>query len=96
MDEPEFKARMLRAQKLDSVYGIGYQRGLRCLYYGEKLGAAAEHETWLNMGLQGDLRLELGRGYRDGFAGRAPQPKAPQPDRTAEPPPGQNPHSQSI
>lgn len=95
MDGPEFKALMLRAQQLDSVYGTGYQRGLRRLYYGEKLGTAAEHETWLNMGLQGDTRLELGRGYRDGFAGRRPQPRRPRPGRP-QLSPEQKPSSRSI
>jgi hypothetical protein len=90
MDETEFHALMLRAQQLDSVYGTGYQRGLRCRYYGEKLGAAAEHEAWLRMGLLGDPRLELGRGYRDGFAGRPLQPKAPRPG-LPDPPSGRPP-----
>lgn len=35
------------------------------------------------LGLNGDLRIEEGRGYRDGFAGREPEPltgRPPVPD----------------
>jgi len=37
----------------------------------------AEHSRWSRMGLDGDHRAEMGRGYLDGLAGSDPVPNAP-------------------
>ena len=50
-------------------YFHGYQRGLRRLYHGARFGTAEEHARWSALGTGDDPRVELGRGYRDGFAG---------------------------
>lgn len=83
MDEGQFKALMGRARILSSDYGAGYQTGLRRHYHGNAFGTPAEHKRRLGMGLNGDPRVEEGRGYRDGFAGRDPAPligRPPLPD----------------
>lgn len=74
MDESLFRARMRRAKGLSSDYGVGYQRGLHRLHFGEGYGEPGQHEKWMALGLAGDSREELGRGYRDGFAGEEPNP----------------------
>ena len=72
MDESRFKSLMLHARMLDSEYGTGYQRGLRRHYHGDKFGTPEEHAALLQV--QADKsRQELGRGYRDGFAGKEPE-----------------------
>lgn len=73
MDENRFRCLAQRARMLDSDYGAGYMRGLRRRFHGEKFGTIEEHEKWKNLGRNGDPRLELGRGYRDGLAGREPE-----------------------
>jgi hypothetical protein len=83
MDEARFQTLARRAKLLTSDYGSGYMRGLRRHYYGEKFGTPEEHKTWMSLGRNGDPRVELGRGYRDGLAGRGPEPligRPPLPD----------------
>lgn len=74
MDETRFKTLARRARLLTSDYGSGYMRGLRRHYHDDKFGTNDEHQKWLSLGRKGDLRAELGRGYRDGLAGRDPEP----------------------
>lgn len=74
MDEARFQALARRARLLESDYGAGYLRGLRRAYHGERFGTADEHALWSRMGLDGDHRVELGRGYRDGLSGSDPAP----------------------
>lgn len=73
MDEHEFVRRMNQARVMGGDYAAGYQRGLRRLYHGEGFGAPEEHRQWMALGRAGDTREDLGRGYRDGFTGRAPK-----------------------
>lgn len=73
MDEATFKARMSRARLLRNDYGAGYQAGLRRHYHGETFGTPEDHDRWMGVGRDGDPRIELGRGYRDGFSGIEPQ-----------------------
>src|SRR3989339_1660606 len=82
MDASIFKNWMLRAGTLkdvslepdDSDFWVGYMRGLRRLYHGEKYGTDAEHELWF--GIDPDepdmTRRARGEGYRAGFAGIDP------------------------
>jgi hypothetical protein len=68
VDEQTFKALMFEAEALTAGdYLKGYQRGLRRHYHGDDSGTDTDHRHWLN--LAGD-RDDLGRGYRDGLAGR--------------------------
>lgn len=79
MTESEFKrnnhaAGTLRHTGSDPVrfdYLLGYQRGLRRHYHGEKFGTAEEHELWLSLSEEQDdkVRQARGRGYRAGLAG---------------------------
>lgn len=72
MNEHEFQ-RLMRLGKLaGGDYSAGYLRGLRRHYHGEKFGTVEEHEKWSGLGLDGDHRIELGTGYRDGVAGLPP------------------------
>lgn len=80
MDEREFMRLLNRARLLGGDYAAGYQRGLRRHYHGERYGTDEEHEKFMRLGLDGDYREELGRGYRDGFAGKAPEPKIGRPE----------------
>jgi len=73
MDEQTFRSYMGRAQIIGGEYATGYQRGLRRHYHGERFGTDAEHEQWMALGVGDDNRLDRGRGYRDGFAGREPK-----------------------
>lgn len=57
-----------------------HQRGLRRHYHGERYGTDEEHEQFMRMGIDGDYREEMGRGYRDGFEGKAPAPKIGRPE----------------
>ena len=84
MNEREFKSLMNRARLLGGDYAAGYQRGLRRHYHGEAFGSAEEHEKFMGFGLNGDYREEMGRGYRDGFAGKAPEPKIGRPELPPE------------
>jgi hypothetical protein len=61
----EFLAEV-RALPVDSDYRAGYERGLRRHYYGEGYGHASDHELLLRR------RDAVGRGYRDGVDGKAP------------------------
>ena len=72
MDEEQFRSLMAMAKSLQSVdsdcseYWIGFQRGLRRLYHGEKFGTDDEHQKFYNC-RQGDYRRTLQAGYRAGF-----------------------------
>lgn len=79
MDERTFQSMMLRARTLAHLdaehtdYWTGYQRGLRRHYHGERFGTDEEHAQWMAMADAPDrTQADRGRGYRDGFAGRAP------------------------
>ncbi len=83
MNEARFQTLARRAKLLTSDYGSGYMRGLRRHYHGKQFGTSEEHRQWLSFGRGGDPRVELGRGYRDGLAGREPAPlmgRPPLPD----------------
>ena len=87
MDEGKFKALLGRARILSSDYGAGYQTGLRRHYHGKQFGNPQELAALAKAGLNGDPRVELGRGYRDGLAGREPEPlmgRPPLPDGKAK------------
>lgn len=62
------QARMM----IGGEYAAGYERGLRRRFFAEREGSQAEHCLWMSLGLGFDYRTELGRGYRDGYAGRPP------------------------
>lgn len=79
MNESEFKALARHARRLSGDYATGYQRGLRRHYHGEAFGTEELHALWSRMGLDGDYREELGRGYRDGCDGKIPEPKLGRP-----------------
>lgn len=87
MTEEQFKSLALYAKRLGGDYATGYLRGLRRHYHGEKFGTSEEHEIF--MSLDGS-RAEIGRGYRDAFAGNLPapqgQPIAPLPPKVGRPP----------
>ncbi len=73
MNESQFNTYMQRALLLiEGDYSAGYQRGLRRHYHGEAFGTATEHDKFMRLGLDGDYRTEMGRGYRDGFSGKPP------------------------
>jgi hypothetical protein len=71
MNEEEFITLQNRAKLLpDGDYQTGYRRGIRRKYHGESFGTPDEHAEWMTFGCNGDMkRTELGRGYRDGYAG---------------------------
>ncbi len=77
MDQKTFVSYMYQARSISTLnsqdYYSGYMRGLRRRYHGEKFGTIEEHERFMRLGQNGDTRIELGRGYRDGFAGKTPQ-----------------------
>ena len=89
MNEATFQTLARRAKLLAGDYGAGYQRGLRRAHHGEAFGTAEEHAVWSQLGLDGDPREELGRGYRDGLAGVDPSPRIGRPpvppEQRAEP-----------
>lgn len=75
MTEQKFKSEMRRAeimrQESDpdrAEYWVGYIRGLRRAYHGDKFGTEDEHKAWFNA-LNGDheYQKQRGRGYRDGL-----------------------------
>lgn len=72
MNERDFRDLMARVKLIGGDYAAGYQRGLRRLYHGEVFGTDEDHAKWMSLGLNGDLREELGRGYRDGYEGMEP------------------------
>jgi hypothetical protein len=75
MDEGWFRTLTRRAQLTgDRDYAMGYLRGWRRHHHGENVDSPGEHARWMSFGLDGDPRVDLGRGYRDGVAGREPAP----------------------
>ena len=79
MTDAEFQTLARRAKMLTGDYGAGYMRGLRRAHHGASFGTADEHALWSRLGLDGDIRAELGRGYRDGLAGIDPTPRIGRP-----------------
>ena len=77
MEERKFKSYLNRARIIGGDYAAGYQRGLMRLHYGKQYGEEGEHELRMRLGLDGDPRTEEGSGYRDGFAGKAPEGLGP-------------------
>jgi hypothetical protein len=55
----------------DQEYWLGYQRGMRRHYHGEKSGTAEEHTLWMSLtdDRLDQVRRYRGLGYRAGFAG---------------------------
>jgi hypothetical protein len=68
MDESQFRKLARRAKALKSEYGRGYFLGINRHFYGEKFGDEGVHETLMTKD------SDSGRGYRDGFSGREPEP----------------------
>ena len=77
MTEQKFKSEMRRAKMMQelnddpmmSEYWVGYQRGLRRAYHGEKFGTDEEHASWTAaINSRDESRKQRGRGYRDGLA----------------------------
>lgn len=79
MTESEFKALACHARRLSGDYATGYQRGLRRHFHGVAFGLEEQHALWSRMGLDGDPREEMGRGYRDGIEGKPPEPRLGRP-----------------
>jgi hypothetical protein len=79
MNEATFQMLARRAKLLTGDYGAGYLRGLRRAHHGAHFGTADEHALWSRLGLNGDIRDELGRGYRDGLAGANAAPRIGRP-----------------
>lgn len=73
MNQTKFNAFIKAAESINSDYASGYRRGLNRFKHGDNFGTEQEHETWQALGLNGDPRAELGEGYRDGVAGKAPR-----------------------
>ena len=73
MNQQQFTRLMTQARAVPGDYSTGYQRGLRRHFHGEQFGTDEEHKLWSSMGLHGDHRHELGRGYRDGITGVSPR-----------------------
>lgn len=78
MTEQEYKHNLAGADDLRSVsdylaegYWLGYARGMRRHYYGEKFGSADEHAVWLTLAdeTHDDRRRFRGIGYRVGLDG---------------------------
>ena len=73
MDLKRYRTLTRRSRYASSrEYAMGYLRGLRRHYHGENFGTPDEHALWMSLGLDGDPRVDLGCGYRDGVAGREP------------------------
>lgn len=90
MDEGTFSTYRRHAKLLAGDYGAGYLRGLNRHFHGELYGTAKDHAIWMRLGLKGDdSRAERGRGYRDGFAGKPPEPLRGRP-------PGEPDHVKSV
>ena len=73
MKEGQFKAYLLAADALGGDYADGYRRGLRRFRHGEQFSSEEEHRRWSAAGLDGDGRIDLGDGYREGAAGKPPR-----------------------
>ena len=81
VSENQFKNEMRRAEAarknesdpLRDGYWMGYIRGLRRNYHGEKFGTEAEHKKWMALADDSadESRRQRGLGYRAGleFAG---------------------------
>lgn len=67
MDNQKFKKYLSCAKSTDGDYSIGYQKGLRRHFHGEKFGNESDHNAWMA------LDDHRGRGYRDGIAGNPPE-----------------------
>ena len=69
----KFKSELLRATIMASVgndrdYWIGYQRGLRRKFHGDKFGTRDEHYLWMALADSKDhSRRQRGKGYLEGF-----------------------------
>ncbi len=73
MDQNTFTTYLHQARLLaDRDYGIGYERGLLRHFHGEALCTEPDHAIWSRLVLDGDIRAELGEGFRDGLAGKPP------------------------
>ena len=80
MDPQTFEHKLRQAQTLQRLsdthgqhFWLGYQRGLRRHYYGEKFGTQEEHLKWMDLADSALPELcEAGRGYRAGFMGLDP------------------------
>lgn len=76
IDDRTFRQLLLRARVGaaldDRLYWRGYRHGLHHLHEGER--ADGDHAVWLSYIEASDpVSAELGRGYRDGMNGLAPQ-----------------------
>lgn len=76
LDDRTFRQLLLKARVGaaldDRLYWRGYRHGLHRLHEGAR--ADDDHKVWLSYVQANDpLAAELGRGYRDGLNGRAPQ-----------------------
>ena len=72
-----FEHEMLKARTMQEhthsggEYSMGYQRGLRRAFHGDKFGTPEEHKRWLAAVKSNDFyRRQLGQGYRDGLQGQ--------------------------
>ena len=71
MEQSEFDHNMSGAKEFATLaeestelnFWIGYQRGMRRHYHGEKFGTDEEHTLWMS------LAETLGTGYRAGYSG---------------------------
>lgn len=54
----------------DSDFWVGYQRGIRRNYLGEKFGTPNEHSLWISLDGPDLPRKMRGLGYRAGFDGQ--------------------------
>lgn len=62
--------RRAESSPIKQDYWMGYQRGLRRHFHGEKFGTEDEHTLWLEMiSDEDEQRAARGRGYADGLAG---------------------------
>lgn len=76
MKEDRFQSLLHQAQIIacvggaDAEYIVGYQRGLRRAFYGERFGTEEEHQLWLSLADRADaISQSRGKGYRDGLQG---------------------------
>ena len=74
MNQRDFESETGKAKAMKSVqderqeFWIGYQRGLRRGYHGEKFGTIEEHQKWWGLAEDDDIsREQRGQGYRAGF-----------------------------
>ncbi len=56
----------------DAAYWNGYVRGVRKNFHGENYGTGEEHQLWLTLICERNIRRHsIGKGYRDGLAGKS-------------------------